>query len=410
VTGACSSFREAINPTPGGAPVSWPRETLNTLKSLRAATQMLKELFVSRDDAIDLLALAVVSQEHLLLLGPPGTAKTELVTRFTQLVQARGFHYLVTRFTEPSEVFGPLDLQRFQQGTYHVCTEGMLPEAEIAFLDEVFQGNSAMLNGFLSLVHERVFHNGSVPQEVPLLALIGASNDLPSEPTLQAFADRFLLRCQVPPVARDQVRKLVETGWENELARITKAAGGGSVRLQAQLKAKELTELHGRLREVILDDVRQAYTDVMNEARSSGVDLSDRRVVKGQKLVAAAALLREADRAEPRDFWPLLHVWNRPEDASTLAQVLAPRLKDAGPAARPPGRPAADLAEDHDVLEAQERDLRHETQIIAHLSRYNDLRRELLRDHRGNTDLQQRNREAVERLMGRLARREESHV
>src|SRR6266853_46663 len=120
--------------------MSLPKPTLRTLQRLRTLQNLLKQLFTDRDTAVDLLVLAALCQEHLLLLGPPGTAKTELLSRFTNLVDARGFHYLLTRFTEPSEIFGPLDLESFQRGTFHIRTAGMLPEAQIVFLDEVFQG------------------------------------------------------------------------------------------------------------------------------------------------------------------------------------------------------------------------------------------------------------------------------
>src|SRR5437870_1845633 len=166
--------------------MTWPKPIQDTIRRLQYVQQTLKESFVERDLPIDLLVLAAICQEHLLLLGPPGTAKTELINRFTELIDARRFHYLLTRFTEPSEIFGPLDLALFQEGTYRVRTTSMLPESEIAFLDEVFQGSSAILNGFLTLIHERVYYNGSTVQPEQLLRLVGASKALPEEPAPRA--------------------------------------------------------------------------------------------------------------------------------------------------------------------------------------------------------------------------------
>ena len=182
--------------------MSWPEITSPRSTPATARAQAPAQ-FDERDEAVDLLTLAAVCQEHLLLIGPPGTAKTELVRRFTELIDAQRFHYLLTRFTEPSELFGPLDLAAFHDRRFHIRTDGMLPTAEIAFLDEVFQGSSAILNTLLTLVNERVFYNGATPQPVPLISLIGASNDLPDDPVLRAFADRFPLRVQVEPVADD---------------------------------------------------------------------------------------------------------------------------------------------------------------------------------------------------------------
>ncbi len=147
-----------------------------------------------------LLQLAVVSREHALLLGPTGTAKSELISALARHVEARHFSYLLTRFTEPSEIFGTLDFERFRQGTYHVRTEGMLPTADIVFLDEVFQGSSAILNTLLTLLNERRYHNGARPENVPLISMLGATNELPDDPGLTAFSDRFLIRLQVEPV------------------------------------------------------------------------------------------------------------------------------------------------------------------------------------------------------------------
>src|ERR1035438_9024149 len=172
--------------------MSWPDEVVHNIRQIEAIKRDLNRVFVARERAIDLLALAAVSHEHLLLIGPPGTAKTAIIRRFCDLVEARGFTYLISRFTEPAELFGPLDLQKFQAGTYEIHTDGMLPSADISFLDEVFQGSSPILNSLLSIINERVFHNGATRQPVPLATLIGASNMLPDDPWLQAFADRFL--------------------------------------------------------------------------------------------------------------------------------------------------------------------------------------------------------------------------
>jgi MoxR-like ATPase len=134
---------------------------LRTIRSLQAVSRDLDARFVGRGDATALLVLAVVAREHVLLIGPPGTARTDLIQRFAALIQARRFNYLLTRFTEPSEIFGPLDFELFQTGSYQIRTADMLPAAEVVFLDEVFQGSSAILNTLLTLINERRFYNGA---------------------------------------------------------------------------------------------------------------------------------------------------------------------------------------------------------------------------------------------------------
>ena len=166
--------------------MAWPESVHKTLNRLKTLQRELNDDFVGREVLVRTLVLGAVCQEHVLLLGPPGTAKTDMVNRFAEAFDMPCFHYLLTRFTEPAELFGPMDLPAFEQGRVHVRTDGMLPKAAIAFLDEVFRGGSAILNTLLTLVHERRFHNGAAREEVPLISLIGAANDLPDDPTLQA--------------------------------------------------------------------------------------------------------------------------------------------------------------------------------------------------------------------------------
>ena len=120
----------------------------------------MQRTFIGKDEIIRLMCIAVVAGEHCVLLGPPGTAKSALIRTLSQLLQANYFEYLLTRFTEPNEIFGPIDIQAFREGAYRRRMEGMLPEAEIVFLDEVFKANSAILNSLLSVLNERVYTVG----------------------------------------------------------------------------------------------------------------------------------------------------------------------------------------------------------------------------------------------------------
>src|SRR4051795_8962866 len=121
----------------------------------------LKGRFVGRDEVIDLIALAALAGEHLFLFGPPGTAKSALIRQFALAVRGRYFEYMLTRFSEPNEIFGPIDIARLRDGVVATVTTGMLPEAEFAFLDELFNANSAILNNLLSVLNERVYRRGA---------------------------------------------------------------------------------------------------------------------------------------------------------------------------------------------------------------------------------------------------------
>jgi MoxR-like ATPase len=151
---------------------------------LAQIARTLESRFLGKDEVIRLLLIAVVAGEHAVLVGPPGTAKSALIRMFARLIHANYFEYLLTRFTEPNEIFGPVDIAAFREGKYQRRVEGMLPTAEMVFLDEVFKSNSAILNALLTLLNERRYTSGGVVLRCPLLSCFGASNEVPTDETL----------------------------------------------------------------------------------------------------------------------------------------------------------------------------------------------------------------------------------
>ncbi len=168
-------------------------------KNIEAAVAALEARFLEREELIRLALLGVLSGENVLLVGPPGTAKSQLARAVSGLFGGEGwFEYLLTRFTTPDEVFGPVSLRELKQDRYVRQTEGYLPSARFAFLDEIFKSGSAILNALLSLLNERVYYNGRSKEASPLLCLLAASNELPEETEgLSALYDRFLIRYEV---------------------------------------------------------------------------------------------------------------------------------------------------------------------------------------------------------------------
>src|SRR5260221_2451344 len=125
-----------------------------------SVVEPVKTRFVGRDEVVDLIALAVVAGEHLFLYGPPGTAKSALIRQFAQTVRGRYFEYMLTRFSEPNEIFGPVDIARLREGVVATVVTGMLPDAEFGFLHELFNADSAILNNLLTVLNERTYPRG----------------------------------------------------------------------------------------------------------------------------------------------------------------------------------------------------------------------------------------------------------
>ena len=297
--------------------------------SLRQALADASRGLVEREALVEMVALAAVAGEHVLVIGPPGTAKSEAVRRVARAVGGRYFEYLLGRFTEPSEIFGPVDLRRLKEGVVETETTGMLPEAELAFLDEVFRGSTAILNTLLGILNERVFRRGHSVVRCPLRVCVGASNSLPEDESLAAFADRFLVRVFVDPIPDPRLEELLDGGW-----RIT---GPGAEGPPAELDMAELDILAGSVSRADMTLARPLLAHAIRLLRGAGVLLSDRRAVRCQRLVAAAAVLAGRSRPTDADLWPLvLAVPTREQQAiarECLHDLLGQTRNDTLPAA-----------------------------------------------------------------------------
>ncbi len=279
---------------------------------LREALAAASRGLVEREALVELIALAAVAGEHVLVLGPPGTAKSEAVRRAARALGGRYFEYLLGRFTEPGELFGPIDLRRLREGVVAVETAGMLPEAEVAFLDEVFLGSTAILNTLLSILNERTFRRGSTRLACPLRVCVGASNALPDDEGLGPFVDRFLVRAFLDPVADPRLEDLLAGGWQLDAR--PEAASVASL--------DDLDLLARTARTLDLAPVRPALAHAIRLLRRADVHLSDRRAVRVQRLVAAAAVLAGRTQATEEDLWPLLTAVPTREAQTAARDVL----------------------------------------------------------------------------------------
>jgi len=290
---------------------------------LAQLARALQERFLGKDEVIRLLIIASIAGEHAVLIGPPGTAKSALIRTFARMLDANYFEYLLTRFTEPNEIFGPVDIGAFREGRYERRTEGMLPDSEIVFLDEVFKSNSAILNALLTLLNERRYTSGGHVIRCPLLSAFGASNEVPSDETLTAIYDRFILRIRNDNLDAYHFQDLLQKGLEHEVLQITDAP------VTPLVTARELGELQRGLlqRTRFSEEFFSQYKGVVFQIRAEGVSLSDRRVVKMLKLFAASAYLDGRAQPDSGDLFILKHVWNNEDQAQILEAIVTPILE-----------------------------------------------------------------------------------
>lgn len=280
---------------------------------LQTVRSLLKDHFLEREALVDGALAALLAEEHVLILGPPGTAKSQLARQVTRhLDGGRYFEWLLTKFTTPEELFGPMSLAALEAGRYERVTTHKLPEAHVAFLDEVFKANSAILNALLTLLNERQFHQGSAAQHVPLECLFAASNELPDEEELAALYDRFLLRFSVGYIQHDYKFARLLTLEEPPTTPETR------------LSPEALGMLRDRVRKVeVPDTILKDVIDLRRHLQQEGVIASDRRYKKAIRVLAATAVLDERDRVETEDLAILEHIlWSEPDDRRKVTEAL----------------------------------------------------------------------------------------
>lgn len=279
-------------------------------EGMAALCDALDKTFAERSTVIRALARAIVAGEHCFLLGKPGTAKSLIVRCFAQALGLSYWEYLFTRFTTPDEVFGPLSIKGLQNDQYTRATRATyLPGAQIAFADECFKANSGILNALLTILNERVFHDDGKPTNVPLLSMVGASNELPeSESELGALYDRFLVRVETQYVQDRDAFKTMLFGARPTVPTV-------NVDIMAEQKAARAV--------TIPDDVQEALVTLRYRVRDAGLEVSDRRWIQCISLVKATAHLEGRAEATPEDLECLEDVlWRTPEERTNAARMI----------------------------------------------------------------------------------------
>ena len=283
--------------------------------------QGLGHWFTGRQAVIDLMTICAVAQEPLLLVGPPGTAKSDLVVKFGDALnigKEEYFEYMLTRFTEPSELFGPVDIDALKNGQYTRRIEGKLPTAKLAFLDEVFKSNSAILNALLTIINERKFYQDGAPTSVPLKILFAATNTVPDHEELAALRDRFVLHAPCEPLDEEQFTALLDDGltlqsnhklnqrpWAEDHASLNDFLLANEYlnhcfhQVESTTGGDEIRDRHRLFPEERLSEFRWLIQTLRHE---HGVFISDRSIVKLYKLIRTHAWVMHGGLVERSDL------------------------------------------------------------------------------------------------------------
>ncbi len=295
-------------------------------------TRKLKSVLVDRDEEIDTIACAFLTGTNVLLIGEPGTGKSLVVNEFAKLVgmgpENGYFHYLLTKYTEPSEILGPIDIKSLREGKYEVITKNKLPEASLVFLDEVFNANSAILNSLLTLINEKKLILGNMYKNMDdLICVYGASNHVPQDPLLLAFFDRFPIRLLVKHVepSVENYKKLLQKEISIE---VSDKVDTILTRKESIKFAKEFNRLvTTRIEELIDNDfLKSIFNSVKYLKSGAEIFISDRNLKHIVKMIVAYSMLRsEKTSAVPNKtdiIFILTKIWNNEEQKDEIERFL----------------------------------------------------------------------------------------
>lgn len=303
-----------------------------------------------KETEISLSLLAALAGESIILLGPPGVAKSMVARQLkTAFKNARSFEYLMSRFSTPDEIFGPVSIQKLKTSdTYERAVEGYLPTADVVFLDEIWKAGPAIQNTLLTVINEKIFRNGNREMHLPLKLLVAASNELPAKGEgLEALWDRFVIRIESRPIKLEKNFRamLLEaptdflgptdfTDFSGSKGKSDSTDFSDSADFSdLKITAEEYAEWAEKICKIgVKEEVLDAISAIRKSLRAVNVDeaaerrniyVSDRRWKNIVRLLRTSAFMQDREEVDICDLLPIYHcLWQEPEERDAIRSIV----------------------------------------------------------------------------------------
>ena len=299
------------------------------LERFKLLLQEMNRGIYEKNTEISLSLLAALAGESVILLGPPGVAKSMVARQLkTAFWDAQSFEYLMSRFSTPDEIFGPVSIQKLKTSdTYERAVEGYLPTADVVFLDEIWKAGPAIQNTLLTVINEKIFRNGNREMHLPLKLLVAASNELPAKGEgLEALWDRFVIRIESRPIK-------LEKNFRAMLLEAPTDFSGSTDFSDLKITAEEYAEWAEKICKIgVKEEVLDAISAIRKSLRAVNVDeaaerrniyVSDRRWKNIVRLLRTSAFMQDREEVDICDLLPIYHcLWQEPEERDAIRSIV----------------------------------------------------------------------------------------
>ncbi len=290
----------------------------SAIANLQALRQALATKYLERSELVDCMLVALISGEPLIMIGPPGTAKSGICRDICTAINGKPFIWTLTKFTVPEELYGPLSLRGLEQDRYTRVMTGKLPEADVVLLNEIGKASSSISNTLLDVMNEREFFNDGKPTPIPMLTLYGTSNEVPQAEELGAFYDRFVLRCFVDYVKEETSARALFQG----LSKVSFPA----------MSLQDVMDLRAAANAMPMSTtIVDLLIKIRRACEKESIMVSDRKWCQIVNIVRGMAVLDGRAQVEEEDLGILTHIlWSDPDQIPAVKKLLAAIVNPVG--------------------------------------------------------------------------------